>query len=113
MVKDLNIPEPEKEKLTAFAHRIVDKGFSIPVIFYLEMTKYMAFIGSQALVFFGPIVTAFVRSDPYYKMAELLEERKNIEFLLLEIERLEAENKSREARKKAELSAEKKNAEPK
>jgi hypothetical protein len=45
------------------------------------------------LVFFGPIITAFVRSEPYYRITELLEDRKNIEFIMTEIERLEAEHK--------------------
>ncbi|SVE32346.1 uncharacterized protein METZ01_LOCUS485200, partial [marine metagenome] len=30
-----------------------------------------------------------ISSAPYYKFAELLEDRKNVEFLLTEIERLE------------------------
>ncbi len=41
------------------------------------------------MVFFGPIITAFISSQSYYKFAELLEDRNNVEFLLTEIERLE------------------------
>ena len=93
------IPAEELEALTGFAKRIVDHGFSVPMIFFLESTKYISFLGSQLLVFFGPLVTAFVNSDKYYRMAELLEERKNVEFILTEIERLEAERKA--ARKKS------------
>ena len=59
-----------------------------PAIFYLDMVKYVSFLGSQLMVFFGPIITAFVKSDGYYNIAELLEDKKNVEFLLLEIERL-------------------------
>ena len=48
------------------------------------------------MIFFGPIITAFISPNSYYKFAELLEDRKNIEFLLLEIERLEIISKNRE-----------------
>jgi hypothetical protein len=49
------------------------------------------------MVFFGPIITAFVSSQSYYKFAELLEERQNVEFLMLEIERMESDNKKKES----------------
>ena len=38
-------------------------------------------------------ITAFINSDPYYRMSELLEDRNNIEFLITELERLEVEEK--------------------
>jgi hypothetical protein len=49
----------------------------------------MSFFGGQIMVFFGPIITVFLRAESYYKFAELLEDRKNVDFLLTEIERLE------------------------
>ena len=80
-----------KNILSKFAHRIVNKGMTVPVLFFLESTKYVSFIGSQLLVFFGPIITSFVNSEKYYNISELLEDRKNIEFLLDEIERIDLE----------------------
>jgi len=59
-----------------------------PTIFFLEITKPLSFIGSQAMVFFGPIINAFVNSDGYYRAAEIFEHSTNIEFLIQEIERL-------------------------
>jgi hypothetical protein len=41
------------------------------------------------MIFFGPIITVFIASHMYYRYAELLEDRKNVELLLIEIERLE------------------------
>ena len=38
-----------------------------------------------------PIITVFIASHSYYKYAELLEDKNNIEFLLTEIERMESE----------------------
>ena len=86
----------EKLLLTDFAQKIVEKKLSVPAIFFLESTKYLAFLGSQMLVFFGPIITSFSNSKKYYKIANILEKRSNIEFLISKIEshQLEIQNKS-------------------
>ncbi len=79
--------------LTKFAQKIVIRGFTVPAIFFLETGKYVSFLGSQMLVFFGPVITAFIRSESFYNFAELLENRKNVEFLITEIERIEKDLK--------------------
>ena len=81
MIKEQNI-------ISTFAKEIVDRGMSVPSIFFLESTKYISFIGSQFLVFLGPLATCFINNNKYYNLAELLEDRTNIEFLIDEIERL-------------------------
>lgn len=86
---DLNIKNSDKQKLTKMAEKVVKFGMSVPTIFFLESAKYMSFLGSQTLVFFGPIMTIFIQSESYYKVTDLLEERNNIEFLMIEIERIE------------------------
>ena len=72
------------------AKKIASHGMSTPAIFFLEMVKYVSFLGSQLMVFFGPIITVFVQGHQYYEIAELLEDRDNVELLLSEIERLES-----------------------
>ena len=79
----------EQELIQAFAQKIFERGMTVPAILFLEMVKYASFIGSQMLVFFGPVITAFIRSEPYYNFAELLEDRKNVEMLITELEKLE------------------------
>ena len=76
----------DQELISNLAKKIVRHGLAVPAIFFIEMVKYLAFFGSQLLVFFGPIITVFIASHSYYKYAELLEDRKNVEFLLTEIE---------------------------
>ena len=76
--------------ITRLAEKIHTHGMSTPAIFFLEMVKYVSFLGSQLMVFFGPIITVFVQGHQYYEIAELLEDRDNVEFLLTEIERLES-----------------------
>ena len=74
--------------LSKFAKEISDRGMSVPAIFFLESTKYISFIGSQFLVFLGPIATCFINNNKYYNFTEILEDRENIEFLLNELERI-------------------------
>ena len=54
------------------------------------------------MVFFGPIITVFVQGYQYYQIAELLEDRDNVEFLLTEIERLESNQISKQPLEKNE-----------
>ena len=89
-----SLNQTDKEQIERLAKRIFNSGLSVPAILFLDMMKYVSFLGSQALVFFGPVLTVFINSDPYYKMTELMQDRNNVEFLLLEIERLEISKKA-------------------
>ena len=91
MVQSLVSNISDKEIISNLAKKIVRHGLAVPAIFFLEMVKYLSFFGSQLMVFFGPIITVFIASSSYYKYAELLEDRNNVEFLLIELERLESD----------------------
>ena len=77
-----------QEIISNLAKEIVDRGMAVPAIFFLESTKYISFIGSQFLVFLGPIATCFINNKKYYNFAEILEKKSNIDFLLNEIVRI-------------------------
>ena len=83
------ISQSDKQLISNLAGKIVRHGMAIPAILFLEMVKYLSFFGGQLMVFIGPIITVFIPSHSYYKIAELLEDRKNVEFLLVQIEHLE------------------------
>ena len=76
--------------INELAEKICDHGLAVPAIFALEMIKYVSFLGSQLMVFFGPVVTVFVSGPQYYEIAELLEDRSNVELLLCLIEKIES-----------------------
>lgn len=78
----------DQKIISDLAEEIVNRGMSVPAIFFLESTKYISFIGSQFLVFLGPIATCFINNQKYYDFTKVLEKKSNIEFLLIEIERL-------------------------
>ena len=85
MNKSLNIDD--KVFLTRMAEEVIARRLTTPSIFFLEMMKPLNFVGSQAMIFFGPIFSAFIKPDSYYRAAEIFENRDNVEFLLKEIER--------------------------
>ena len=71
MNNSLNIED--KDFLTKLAEEVKSRRLTTPAIFFLEMTRPLNFVGSQAMVFFGPIISAFVKTDGYYKAAEIFE----------------------------------------
>ena len=91
------ISQSDRQLISNLAEKIVKHGMAVPAIFSLEMVKYMSFIGSQLMVFFGPVITVFIQSDSYYKLTHLLEERQNVEYLMIEIERIESDMDKKES----------------
>ena len=91
---DSELSVSEKEATARIAQKIIDRGFVTPAVFFLELMKPLSLLSSHALVFFGPFVTAFMKQDKYYRFTELLEDPKNVEFLISEIERIDEEIKS-------------------
>ena len=83
----------QSERDIIFIRRVADKihrsGLVTPAILFLELTKPLALIGSHVMIFFGPIINAFINTEGYYKAAELFEEPANVELLIREIEKLE------------------------
>lgn len=82
-----NICDNDRQFLIDLAAKIKAKKLNVPSIFFLEMMKPLSFISSQAMIFFGPIFSAFIKPVSYYRAAEILENRDNVEFLLKEIEK--------------------------
>ena len=85
------LSKEERDAILRIAERILKSGLVTPAVFFLELLKPFSLLTSHTLVFFGPIITAFVRQDKYYMVTELLEEPKNVEFLISEIERIDQE----------------------
>mgnify|MGYP007012736610 CR=1 FL=1 len=90
---DSNVYNNQSERDIIFIRRVADRihrsGLVTPAIFFLELTKPLALIGSHAMIFFGPVINAFINAEGYYKAAELFEESANVELLIREIEKLE------------------------
>ncbi len=76
----------EKELLDRFANYIKEKNLVEPALFVLESSKPVSFLASQMLLFLKPFATVFFSEEGYNKLIRILEDRKNIQYL---IERLE------------------------
>lgn len=98
----LNPPPPggeadrDEELLRKVAGKAVRMGLAVPAVFFLESSKPLSFIGSQALVFFEPFVKAFLNLSSYDRFSALMEDRKNVERLIRLIEQLEDERATKE-----------------
>jgi len=79
------------EIIQKLAVEIVDRHMAAPAVVLLESCKPLTFVGSQAMVFMNPIISIFATINNYNKYIELLEDRNNIEKLILEIENYEDE----------------------
>jgi len=91
------LSEQDQAFIDRIAQRIFDSGFVTAAVFALEMVKPLALLGSHAMIFFGPIVSAFIKADGYYRAAEVFEEPQNVERLITRLEQL-AENKENNER---------------
>ncbi|UCE17631.1 MAG: hypothetical protein JSV84_12200 [Gemmatimonadota bacterium] len=80
-----------EDLLDRLARKIVDRGLSAPAVIFLESTKPLNFVGCQALNFLEPMVQSVFSIKSYNEFTQLMENRSNIENLILKIEELEEE----------------------
>ena len=102
IAKSKNLSEEDQAFIDRIARRIYDTGFITAAVFALEMVKPLALIGSHTMIFFGPIVSAFIKADGYYRAAELFEEPRNVEILIATLEQLEEAHKNKQTEKHSE-----------
>jgi len=101
-------PDDEDAVLNKLAHKVVDRGMTVPAILFLESVKPLNYIGSQAMVFFEPMVQSIFNFKDYDTMRIALEKRETLEVLLVKIEKFDAIALEREKRMKKFLKTEKK-----
>ena len=90
---DITIARRE-ELLTKMARRVVDMRLTPLAVVMLESSKPVSFVGSQLMVFLGPIVTAVFPFQSYDEVAALFEERENVERFIRKIEQLEDDRRN-------------------
>lgn len=102
------LPEEEAAVIEKVAHQVVKRSMTVPAIIFFESVKPMNFIGSQAMVFFEPMVQSIFEFKDYNTLRQALEKRQTLEILIQRIEALDAVYLAREKRVKAFLKEEKK-----
>lgn len=84
------LSERESELLDKLAKKVVHWKMSVPAIVALESVKPLNYIGSQAMVFFEPMVQAVFNFSDYDTFRIMMERRETIELLLQRIEHFDA-----------------------
>ncbi|MGH8016506.1 MAG: hypothetical protein ACREBV_09960 [Candidatus Zixiibacteriota bacterium] len=82
----VNLPDEENSVLEKLAIKVVDRGMTVPAILFLESVKPLNYIGSQAMVFFEPLVQSIFNFKDYDTLRVALEKRETLEILLVKIE---------------------------
>lgn len=84
---EASLDDDERALLDDLADGIVRRRLTAAALFFFESMKPLGFIGSQAMVFFRPIIS-IVWSDPvrYDRLQKVLEKRGSIELLLRRLE---------------------------
>lgn len=89
--EDEDLTPEQKDLINRMAQKIVERGFTIPAILFLESVKPLNYIGSQTLVFFEPFAQVIFKSvKDYNTFRVMMEKRDNVERLLQKIEELDA-----------------------
>jgi hypothetical protein len=101
-------PPPEQTEaadealLEAVAKAVVERGLAAPAVFFLESSRPLSFVASQGLVLLGPFVDAALSVPNYEAFCRLMEDRGNVDKLMLRIEALDEERLARARRARAE-----------
>jgi len=78
------------EILDRLSAKVVEWDMAVPAMLFLETVKPLNYVGSQALVFFGPIAKTLFAVEDYEELVALMEERSSVEALLTRIEEKQA-----------------------
>ena len=78
--------DSETALISKLADFVVRRNMSVPAIMFLESVRPLNFVGSQAMVFFKPMLSRFFTREEYDKLATMLEKREVIDRLIKEIE---------------------------
>jgi len=96
------LTEKQAELLDKLAQKVVGYKMTVPAIMFLETVKPLSYVGSQTMVFFEPMVKAVFNVAEYDEIRILMEDRRNVEELLVRIEKFDREALEKEKAEKKE-----------
>jgi hypothetical protein len=92
-VDDKGPLDPTEEQLRLvdrLAGEVVRRGLTTPALFALEMCRPLNYLGSQAMLFFQPMVSVLFDTGGYRQFADFMEHRDSVDFLCRRIEEMES-----------------------
>lgn len=87
--------EEETALLNKVADAVVKRRLTAPALMFLESVRPLNFLGSQVMVFFQPIVSLAISIKEMEMLAQILERRRSIPFLIEIIEKREDEQRTK------------------
>ena len=72
--------------LDRIAEAVVARELTAPAVLFLESMKPLSFLGGQFMAFLSPFIHMVVDATEYDRIAEVIERRENVEFLIQRIE---------------------------
>ena len=100
----MSLSQKDKELIEKYAKMIVDKGWGTMAIMFFDSTKYLNNVGSQLLHVLSPTLTMVPYLNDFFRnseqIAEILEDRDNIEYFITRIEFLMNEQENLKNKKK-------------
>jgi hypothetical protein len=102
MACETELTAADRELLERVASRVVEHRMEVPAILTLESARPLSLIAGQAMIFFEPLVAAFLRLPDYRRFAQLVERRETLDVLVRLIEeRADAAQDTRRAARDA------------
>ncbi len=95
------LTERQIELLGKIADRVIKYRMAMPAILFLESVRPLNFVGSQAMVFFAPIVHSLFSAREYDEIQLALEHRNTIAYLADVLQEKETERLTKEKAEKA------------
>ena len=80
------LTEADRELLRRLALAIVARRMGMPALLFLRSMRPLNYVGSQALVFLRPFVTALFQAADYDRLTAVLERREGIGALVEAVE---------------------------
>jgi hypothetical protein len=94
---DLEVSAEERDQfLERVAQAVAGRRLEVPAVLLLELHRPLAFIGSQALVVFTPLLGPIVGLKTLQTLTQLLADRENLDRLIDRIEALAEERRDHE-----------------
>lgn len=94
-IEDEKFTDEELQLLDTMAKEVVRRKLETPAILFLESLRPLNYLGSQAMVFFEPIVSIAVPTNKYNMVAKVLERRSFVQVLIDKIESYSASSKDK------------------
>jgi hypothetical protein len=83
--------DEQRQIVDRICHAVVSRRMTRPALLYLEVARPLNYLGSQALHFFQPGVSAVLDARAYEQFARFLEHRGSVDYLVKRIEHFETE----------------------